>query len=73
MNQPNSRSRARKGDRPVAQDDNVALNKRVVRNARVECSVQHDSYAWQSRTILNYHQESALHVRTARPTDGAVQ
>jgi hypothetical protein len=72
MNQPNSRSRARKGDRPVAQDDNVALNKRVVRNARVECSVQHDSYGWHSRTILSYHQESALYVR-ARPTDGAVQ
>ena len=69
MNRPNSRSRARKGDRPVAQDDNVALNKRVVLNARVECSVQHDSYAWQGRRILNYHQESALHVRTA-PTNG---
>jgi hypothetical protein len=53
----------------VAQDDNVALNKRVVRNARVECSVQYDSYGWQRRRILNYHQESALYVRTA-PTNG---
>ena len=56
----------------MAQDDNVALNKRVVRNARVECSVLYDSYGWHSRTILSYHQESALYVR-ARPTDGAVQ